>query len=610
MWSLLVRDFVENIKKMASIVLRDRPQLRLFCRSTCKLNANRMTLLVKSTNKHMHVRNVSQSFDYIIIGAGSAGCVLASRLSAKPDNQVLLLEAGPKDNSLKIRMPAALTYNLADDRYNWYYHTEPEKQMNNRVMYWPRGRVWGGSSSLNAMVYTRGHAFDYDRWESEGATGWSYADCLPYFKKSQTHELGAGDYRGGEGPLRVSRGITNNPLHQAFLEAGQQAGYTYTDDMNGYQQEGVGPMDMTIHKGRRWSTALGYLYPSLNRRNLKSKTNVLVSKILFEKNRAIGVEFVENGQIQKLFATKEIILSGGAINSPQLLQLSGIGNADDLKAFDIPIIQHLPGVGENLQDHLEIAVQQNCTQPVTLYNATWKFPHNMIKIGLQWFLTKTGDGATTHMETGGFLRSRAGVEHPDLQIHFNPSAYIDHGRVAPTCHAFQMHIGPLRSKSKGYVKLKSKDPREHPKIVANYLTAEDDMTEMIDSITLAREIFAQKAFDPFRGPELKPGKEVQTRPQMEEFVRNLADTEYHPSCTCKMGQPSDPMTVVDPELKVIGLEGLRVVDASAMPSIVSGNLNGPTIMLAEKAADIILGNPPLPKAAVPVYKPKTLETQR
>ena len=322
------------------------------------------------------------------------------------------------------------------------------------------------------------------------------------------------------------------------------------------------------------------------------------------------MEFVENGQIQKLFATKEIILSGGAINSPQLLQLSGIGNADDLKALDIPIIQQLPGVGKNLQDHLEIAVQQKCIQPITLYKATWKFPHNMIKIGLQWFLTKSGDGATAHCETGGFLRSRAGVEHPDIQIHFNPSAYIDHGRVAPSCHAYQMHIGPLRSKSKGYVKLKSNDPRVHLKIVANYLTAEDDMTEMIASITLAREIFAQKAFDPFRGPELRPGKEVQTRNQMEEFVRNLADTEYHPSCTCKMGQPSDPMTVVDPELKVIGLEGLRVVDASVMPSIVSGNLNGPTVMLAEKAAEIILGNPPLPKALVPVYKPKTLETQR
>ena len=517
---------VANRRKMGFTMLSNRLQLRWIYRPLFMSTPNGLAFPVRSVNKHLHVRNISQSFDYIIVGAGSAGCVLANRLSVKPDNQVLLFEAGPKDFSWKIRMPAALTYNLCDDKYNWYYHTEPEKQMNNRVIYWPRGRVWGGSSSLNAMVYIRGHAFDYDRWEREGATGWSYADCLPYFKKSQTHELGADDYRGGDGPLHVSRGITNNPLHQAFLEAGQQAGYPYTDDMNGYQHEGVGPMDMTIYKGRRWSTALGYLHPILNRTNLNSKVNVLVTKIIFQKNRAIGVEYVENGQIQKVFANKEVILSGGAINSPQLLMLSGIGNGDDLKTLDIPVIQHLPGVGENLQDHIEVSIQHKCTQPITLYSAQWKFPHNMIKIGLQWFMTKTGDGATTHIETGGFLRSRAGVEHPDIQIHFVPSAYIDHGRVPPSCHSYQMHIGPLRPKSKGYIKLKSKDPRVQPKIVASYLTAAEDMTGMLDCIKLGREICAQKAFDPFRGPEIRPGTDVQTKPQIEEFIRNLADTEY------------------------------------------------------------------------------------
>lgn len=555
------------------------------------------------------------SFSYLIVGAGSAGCVLANRLTEDPHNTVKLMEAGPKDTILdsklllwKIHMPAALTYNLCDDKYNWYYHTTPQKHMDNRVMYWPRGRVWGGSSSLNAMVYIRGHAEDYNRWNKEGAVGWDYDGCLPYFKKAQTHELGADQYRGGNGPLHVSRGKTKHPLHSAFLAAGQQAGYPLTDDMNGFQQEGFGWMDMTIHKGQRWSTASGYLRPALSRTNLSAEDGTLVTKILFEGTKAIGIEYVKNGEKKKAFASKEVILSGGAINSPQLLMLSGVGNADDLKKLGIPVVCNLPGVGQNLQDHLELYVQQKCTQPITLYGS--QKPLKMIKIGLEWFLKCTGEGATAHLESGGFIRSRAGVSHPDIQFHFLPSQVIDHGRVPSQLEAYQVHVGPMRSTSRGWLKLKSTDPREHPILEPNYLSTEIDVWEFRQCVKLAREIFAQEAFDKYRGPELQPGSHVQSDEEIDAFVRQKADSAYHPSCTCKMGQSSDTTAVVDPQTRVIGVENLRVVDASIMPSVVSGNLNAPTIMVAEKAADIILGLPPLREKNVPVYKPPSLETQR
>ncbi|MEC8629280.1 MAG: choline dehydrogenase [Pseudomonadota bacterium] len=550
--------------------------------------------------------------DFVIVGAGSAGCAMAYRLSEDGANSVLVLEFGGTDAGPFIQMPAALSYPMNMRRYDWGYWSDPEPHLGGRRLACPRGKVIGGSSSINGMVYVRGHAMDYDHWAEAGAHGWGYADVLPYFKRMETwHDGGHGGdpaWRGTDGPLHVTRGKRDNPLVQAFVEAGRQAGYETTGDYNGEQQEGFGPMEQTVYNGQRWSAANAYLKPALKRPNCDIVRG-LARKVIIENGRAVGVEYEQGGQIKRLMARREVVIAASSINSPKLLMLSGIGPAAHLAEHGIDVVADRAGVGQNLQDHLELYIQMAASQPVSLYKYWNLFGKALV--GAQWLFTKTGLGASNQFESAAFIRSRADVSYPDIQYHFLPIAVRYDGQAAAEGHGFQAHVGPMRSKSRGAVTLNSSDPKDAPSILFNYMSHPDDWRDFRTCIRLTREIFGQEAFAPYVRHEIQPGADVQTDDELDGFIREHVESAYHPCGTCKMGDKTDPMAVVDPDARVIGVEGLRVADSSIFPRITNGNLNAPSIMVGEKVSDSLLGRPNLaPSNAKPWLNPRTGTAQR
>ncbi|MFD3190589.1 choline dehydrogenase [Sedimentitalea sp. HM32M-2] len=532
--------------------------------------------------------------DFVIIGAGSAGCTLAYRL-AESGASVVVIEHGGSDAGPFIQMPAALSYPMNMARYDWGYRSEPEPHLNNRRLACPRGKVIGGSSSINGMVYVRGHAMDFDHWAEQGASGWGYADVLPYFKRMENwHANGHGgdpDWRGRDGPLHVTRGPRSNPLFDAFVQAGQQAGYQATDDYNGAKQEGFGPMDQTVWRGRRWSAANAYLRPALRRDTCKV-IRALACRVVIDQGRATGVEIRRGGKVQTVRARREVVLAASSINSPKLLMMSGIGPARHLSEHGIQVIADRPGVGQNLQDHLELYIQMAASQPITLYRH-WNLVGKAL-IGAQWLFLRRGLGASNQFESAAFIRSRAGVPYPDIQYHFLPMAVRYDGQAAAEGHGFQAHVGPMRSPSRGSVTLRSPDPVAAPVIRFNYMSTEQDWHDFRNCIRLTREIFAQPAFAAFVRHEIQPGAGVQSDAELDAFVAEHAESAYHPCGTCRMGRPDDPGAVVDPRGRVIGVRALRVADSSIFPRITNGNLNAPSIMVGEKVADHLLGRDPLP----------------